>query len=230
MTIENFRTSLTSSGYHLNEIQFGQLDTYCRLLQEWNQKMNLTAITETEEVYEKHFLDCILALNDKVGGSVIDVGSGAGFPGLVWKIVRPELKVTLLEPTQKRCRFLSEVISQLDLKDIEVISKRAEDHVRERRETYDTVTARAVANMNVLSELCLPLVKVGGHFIAMKGAAGEEELQSAEKAISLLGGTVQSAEKKELNGAVRYNITIQKDRKTPDRYPRRYDQIKKKTL
>ena len=230
MTADQFITSLSSSGYTISETQLRQLERYCVLLQEWNQKMNLTAINETEEIYEKHFLDCIMALNDKVSGKVIDVGSGAGFPGMVWKIVRPELKMTLLEPTQKRCRFLNEVIRQLDLKEIEVISERAEDHVRKKREYYDTVTARAVANMNVLSELCLPLLREKGAFIAMKGAAGKEELRAAEKAISLLGGSVQVAEREELNGAVRYNITIQKVKKTPEKYPRRYDQIKKKPL
>ena len=230
MKVEDFRQTLTSMKYNLSDLQSAQLQSYCELLQEWNRKMNLTAIYETEEVYEKHFLDCICALNKEVQGSVLDVGSGAGFPGLVWKIMHPDLSVTLLEPTQKRCRFLSEVINQLHLEDIEVVNQRAEDFVKEQREAFDIVTARAVADLAVLSELCLPLLRVGGIFIAMKGSNAEEEIKRAESAIKVLGAEIEYIDNRILPFGERNNIVIRKRKETSKKYPRRYDQIKKRPL
>jgi len=230
MTKEEFVAYVTSSPFDLSQEQIEQFDEYCLLLQQWNEKMNLTAITETDEIYEKHFLDCLLSLSEEVKGRVIDVGSGAGFPGVVWKIARPELEVVLLEPTGKRVTFLNEVIRKLNLKGITTVNERAEDYVSEARESFDVVTARAVANLPVLSELCLPLVKVGGCFLAMKGAAGKEEAEAARNAIRLLGGKTEAVEHLTLNGAGRYNIRIRKEKATDLKYPRRYDRIKKKPL
>ena len=230
MTKEEFVAYVTSSPFDLSQEQIEQFDEYCLLLQQWNEKMNLTAITETDEIYEKHFLDCLLSLSEEVKGRVIDVGSGAGFPGVVWKIARPELEVVLLEPTGKRVTFLNEVIRKLNLKGITTVNKRAEDYVSEVRESFDVVTARAVANLPVLSELCLPLVKVGGCFLAMKGAAGKEEAEAARNAIRLLGGKTEAVEYLTLNGAGRYNIRIRKEKATDLKYPRRYYRIKKKPL
>ena len=230
MTIEDFNHEIESVLFPLSSEQQNRFSAYCRLIQEWNEKMNLTAITETEEVYEKHFLDCAYALSEEVTGKVLDVGSGAGFPGIVWKILKPDLEITLLEPTQKRCRFLNAVIEELQLQKIEVVSRRAEEYITERREYYDTVTARAVADLSVLSELCLPFVRKGGYFAAMKGANAEEELQRAEKAIRILGGRVKRIEEKNLPSGSRKNIMIVKEKETDRKYPRRYDQIKKRPL
>ena len=188
MRQEEFVQALQTLHIALSDTQLLQLQEYAELLKTWNEKMNLTAITEYEEVLEKHFYDCIIPLkNAYVQGSVLDVGSGAGFPGLVWKIMKPELQVTLLEPTGKRCTFLKEVISHLHLENILVVNERAEEFVVDHRESFDVVTARAVANLNVLSELCVPLVKVGGYFYALKGAKGKEEELSASKAMTILG-------------------------------------------
>lgn len=205
---------------------------YLSLLQEWNAKINLTAITETGEIIEKHFYDCILPLTVKeILGKVADVGSGAGFPGIVWKIVRPDLDITLIEPTGKRCTFLNEVISQLHLKNIRVVNERAEEHAKTNREKYDVVTARAVANMRILSELCIPLVKVNGLFIAMKGMHGAAEAQEAQHALKELGAVEEYHQETSLySGDHRVNLFCRKVKNTPVRYPRNYGQIKKKPL
>ena len=230
MTKAEFVAKATAAPFELNETQLGQLEKYCLLLQEWNEKMNLTSITGTDEVYEKHFFDCLLSLREEVKGRVVDVGSGAGFPGMVWKIARPELEVVLLEPTKKRCSFLEEVIRSLNLSNITVVNERAEDYVKREREAFDTVTARAVANLPLLSELCIPLLKTGGYFIAMKGAQGKEEASAAAHAIQVLGAEVKEMHHLALNDAERYNIVIHKIRATDKAYPRRYDRMKKKPL
>lgn len=231
MTIEEFVSCLEKENISISSRQLEQFLQYYTLLIDWNQRMNLTAITKQEEVYEKHFMDCIYALPSSLGHTVCDVGTGAGFPGIVWKIMRPEISITLLEPTNKRVLFLNEVIRQLNLKDAMTVNQRAEDYIKEKREYYDTVVARAVANLPVLSELCLPFVKVGGHFIAMKGSKAMEEYESAKKAIHILGGKLTDSQKRELSdNNVGYNLDIVKIQSTPDRYPRRYDQIKKRPL
>lgn len=208
------------------------LAQYLELLLEWNQKMNLTAIKEPAEVVEKHFYDCLLPLSTgKITGTVCDVGSGAGFPSVVWKIVDPSLDVTIVEPTGKRCLFLQEVIRSLSLTGIRVCNERAEDHVKENRERYDVVTARAVASLPVLAELCIPLVRKGGLFAAMKGAKGEEEASSAGHAMKILGAEQESLQNCQLHGGdVRINLYYRKTAKTPPQYPRSYAQIKKKPL
>ncbi len=215
------------NGIKISDHMCDQLNRYMELLIEWNQKFNLTAVTEPEEIIDRHFCDSIIPLcTFAVEGSAADVGSGAGFPGMVWKIVRPDLKITLIEPTGKRCTFLKEVIRQLELQDIQVVSERSEDHAKEHRESYDTVTARAVANLRVLSELCLPLVKKGGSFIAMKGSRGNEELQEASHALKVLGG--EAVDIREGDSGI--NLLIRKTGHTPPQYPRSYGQIKKKPL
>ena len=218
-------------GIDLNEEMLEKLDIYCQLLQEWNKKMNLTAIVETEDIYEKHFYDSILPLQYINKGKLIDVGTGAGFPGIVFKIVREDLDITLLEPIKKRCIFLEEVINQLNLKNIEVVNARAEDYVQKKRESYDYACARAVANLNILSELCIPFIKVGGIFLAMKGNKAEEEHRDAIGAIQLLGCDLHTKQSTTLsNEDIRINLFYKKEKETPNKYPRNYGAIKKKPL
>ncbi|MBR4446374.1 MAG: 16S rRNA (guanine(527)-N(7))-methyltransferase RsmG [Solobacterium sp.] len=205
---------------------------YLDLLLEWNQKMNLTAIKEPSEVVEKHFYDCLLPLSTgRITGAVCDVGSGAGFPSVVWKIADPSLDITIVEPTGKRCTFLEEVIRQLHLTGIHVVNQRAEEHVKECRERYDVVTARAVASLPVLAELCIPLVRKDGLFAAMKGAKGTEEAHQAEHAMQVLGAKIENVQECTLHtGDVRINLYYRKHARTPVQYPRNYAQIKKKPL
>ena len=231
MTEQEFLEELKKQNLNLDSVQIEQLRHYAELLKQWNEKMNLTAITAYEEVLEKHFYDCLIPLkNSYVHSRVVDVGSGAGFPGLVWKIARPDLNVTLLEPTGKRCTFLKEVISFLHLTGIQVVNQRAEDYVRVARESYDVVTARAVASLNVLSELCVPLVKEGGIFYALKGARGEQEEVEARHAMKVLGMELAEIEHYSLPSGDRTNLIYRKVRKTDPKYPRNYGQIKKKPL
>ena len=199
MNIEQFITLLEERGITLSSQQIQQYEQYYELLVEWNQKMNLTAITEKEEVYLKHFFDSITAaFYFSFHGQnfyLCDVGAGAGFPSIPIKIAFPNIHVTIVDSLNKRITFLENLAQQLQLNDVQFIHDRAETfgHVKEHREIYDIVTARAVARMSVLSELCLPLVKVGGTFIAMKGSSGKEELDSSKKAIALLGGEVRKS-------------------------------------
>ena len=219
-------------GIDLDEQKIHALKRYMELLTEWNEKINLTAIKEPAEIIEKHFYDCILPLSSGlISGRCADVGSGAGFPGLVWKIVHPDLKMVLIEPTGKRCTFLQTVIRELDLRETDVVNERSEDYVKTEREAFDTVTARAVANLSVLSELCIPLVKKGGIFAAMKGSAGEAEATEAEHAMKVLGASLKTVQKASLeNGDERVNLFYVKTAHTPPEYPRNYGRIKKKPL
>lgn len=180
----------------LSETQVEQFMKYKTLLQEWNQKMNLTAITEDREVITKHFLDCMTinkALNMSEQKTVIDIGTGAGFPGLVIKIAFPHLKVTLVDALKKRLTFLETVINELGLTDIECVHSRAEDLGKNKqyREGFDICASRAVANLAVLSEYTLPFVKVDGYLIALKGQKLDEELEQGQKAIKILGGQLE---------------------------------------
>lgn len=204
---------------------------YAKQLQAWNEKINLTAITQMDEIVEKHFYDCLLPLQKIPQNShVCDVGSGAGFPGLVFAIARDDLKLTLVEPTQKRCVFLQEMIKVLNLKNVVVKNQRAED-LKEEKESFDVVTARAVANLTILSELCIPLLKQGGYFLAMKGANGLEEVEQAQFAIQTLGCRLETDDAITLqNGDGRHNLWIKKVKPTPPQYPRNYAQMKKKPL
>ncbi|MGL4372137.1 MAG: 16S rRNA (guanine(527)-N(7))-methyltransferase RsmG, partial [Turicibacter sp.] len=173
MTPEEFYLKLKEYGVELTDTQKWQLNRYWELVVEWNEKMNLTGITEQNEVYLKHFFDSLLAflMFDKIDEckSMCDVGSGAGFPAIPVKIVYPHLKISLVDSLGKRVTFLNHVISELDLKNIKAYHSRAEEFTSKNRETFDIVTARAVARLNILSELCVPLVKMNGYFIALKG-------------------------------------------------------------
>lgn len=212
----------------LNQKQIEQFMKYKQLLLEWNQKINLTAITEDREIILKHFVDCISIvsiMSFPKGASVIDVGTGAGFPGIPLKIVCPEIQITLLDSLQKRLIFLQEVIQQLALSGVSCIHSRAEDSGKQKeyRENYDYCVSRAVANLTVLCEYCLPFVKLGGMLIAFKGPEAEQEVQQSQKAIKVLGGEVT-----EIKQVVIPNIELQhkiilikKVQQTPIQYPRK---------
>ena len=215
------------AGLEFTEKQLEQFSLYFDLLIETNKVMNLTAITEPEEVAVKHIIDSLLAYDEKIfpGKLLADVGTGAGFPGIPLKIYCPELKVVLLDSLAKRLKFLEAVIEKLGLKDISCVHLRAEDagQNKNHREKYDLVTARAVARLSVLSEYCLPLVKVGGYFIAMKGSKFKEEIFEGNTAVGILGGEIISAEEVKLPGLDdgRAIIRIRKIKKTPVKYPRK---------
>lgn len=205
-----------------------QFETYWRLLVEWNGKMNLTAITEREAVYEKHFYDSLTAafhLDLGAAGSLADIGSGAGFPSLPLKICFPHLDILIVDSLGKRIRFLEHVTSELGLNGATCLHARAEDAARmpEHRGRYDVVTARAVARLNVLSEYCLPFAKPGGLFIAMKGSDPEEEVAEAKRATAELRGKLEAvhALKLPLEQAERHLVMIRKTGPTPGRYPRK---------
>lgn len=225
------REIFLSNNIEVTDRQLQQFERYADLLIEWNEKFNLTSITGREDIYVKHFYDSILpSLYRDLKGSLADVGSGAGFPGIPLKIMYPGLEVTLIEPTGKRCTFLNEVISQLSLDKIMVVNMRSEDYARE-NVRFDFVTARAVAELNILTELCLPLVKADGHFIVMKGPKAYQELENASRAIRVLGGTVREVREIPLSSdQTRVLIDIQKTSVHDPKYPRNYSQIKKKPL
>ncbi|MBI1794667.1 MAG: 16S rRNA (guanine(527)-N(7))-methyltransferase RsmG [Chloroflexi bacterium] len=204
------------------------LITYERELLEWNQKFNLTAIRDTEAIRTKHFLDsfsCVLAWGANPPHHLIDVGTGAGFPGLPLKILYPQLKLTLVESVGKKAMFCQHIVRVLGLDSVNVIHARAEDlgHKPEHREQYDWAVARAVAGMNILVEYLLPLVKVGGTMLAQKGESGPAEAQSAEKAMKLLGGKLQQILPVNLPGVAddRFLVLVHKSAATPPKYPRK---------
>ena len=204
-----------------------KLDTYAQLLVEWNEKMNLTAITEPREIVLKHFVDSLLLLKAvelPEGASLIDVGTGAGFPSMPVKIAREDLKVTMLDSLQKRLTFLKEVNDQLGL-DCTFIHSRAEDGGKQKtlREKFDFATARAVANLRDLAEYCLPYVKVGGRFVSYKSGKLSEELTAAQKAIHVLGGEAKEPVYFQLTGTEdeRSFVCIEKGKATPKKYPRK---------
>ena len=211
-----------------------QLEEFSRLLLEKNQVMNLTAITDPDQVATLHLLDSLAVWQgaDLSGKSVIDVGTGAGFPGVPLKIAHPDIRLTLLDSLNKRVDFLREVCAALSLSDVTCVHGRAEEFAADHREQYDAAVSRAVANLRMLSELCLPLVKVGGVFLAMKSTDCEEELESAKPAIKLLGGktervidyTIPTTE------VVHRLVVIRKLSPTPAKYPRRFAQMKKQPL
>ena len=218
-------------GITLSDRQVAQFEDYASLLVEWNSFMNLTAITDFEEIVEKHFIDSLaLSLMDDVsretsGKSMIDVGTGAGFPGIPLKIVYPELEVTLLDSLNKRIKFLNEVITKLELKGITAIHGRAEEAARkhELREQFDLCVSRAVANLSTLNEYCLPFIKKGGKFISYKSGEVDEELDTATKAIKILGGKVIDKKFFALPGTdIQLSlIIINKVKETPKTSPRK---------
>ncbi|MEF9934950.1 MAG: 16S rRNA (guanine(527)-N(7))-methyltransferase RsmG [Clostridium sp.] len=224
-------------GIELSELQVKQFMTYKNLLQEWNEKINLTAITEDEAVIKKHFIDSISIIKSGVigeGASVIDVGTGAGFPGIPLKIIRPDIKLTLLDSLNKRINFLKTVCSEAGIEGVNCIHMRAEDGGRDKtlREKFDIGTARAVANMRTLSEYIMPYVKVNGHMVALKGPIGYEELDEARNAIGTLGGKAREIVTTVIPGEdISHNlIIIDKIKATESRFPRQAKQIKSKPL
>lgn len=232
MTEKELHIRAKALGITLTDTMLEKLRLDARLLLSWNEKINLTAIKTEAAVYEKHFLDSLLLLSQwDIQGQLLDVGSGAGFPGVVLAVARPDLYVTLLEPTGKRCVFLTEVKKQLQLERVTIEQARAEDFVKEKREQYDCVTARAVAPLPILAELCIPLVKVGGLFLAMKGAQGEAEADRAGEAYRRLGCDEPLRKSAVLSeSGMRVNLGARKVKKTPPLYPRPYGTIKKKPL
>ena len=209
------------------------LDQYAEILVEYNQKVNLTAITDPEGIEDKHFADSLLLANlPETAGKLVDVGTGAGFPGVVAKIFKPDLQLTLLEPTGKRVEFLKYVCAQLGLSGVEFAKERAEEAARKVwREQFDVATARGVAALPMLSEYCLPLVKVGGVFLAMKGPGAAEELAESGAALKKLGGKGSGVAEFHLPGGdVRNIIRIKKISQTPPVYPRNGGKIAKSPL
>lgn len=222
MNIEQFTAALEEKGITLSPVQLEQFETYFRMLVEWNEKMNLTSITEKEEVYLKHFYDSISAsffIDFHKVTTICDIGAGAGFPSIPLKICFPHLHVTIVDSLQKRITFLNELAKGLNLQDTTFYHDRAETfgQRKEKRESYDLVTARAVARLSVLSELCLPLVKKEGLFVALKASAADEEMQAGKKAVTVLGGEV--VEKHSfvlpLEESERNIIVIEKKKQTP---------------
>ena len=219
-----------NAGFIISQNQFDLFEEYYKLLTFYNEKFNITAITDKKEVYIKHFIDSLLGA-EFINGDFLDVGSGGGFPAIPLKIFKPELSATLLDATGKKCEFLKEVVKQLKLDKVNVIFGRAEElaHDNKFREKFDCVTARAVAGLPVLAEYCLPFVKIGGKFVAYKGDA-EQEIKDSENALKILGGKIEKTEKIDLFGNNRTIIVINKDKATDKLYPRNNSKIKKKPL
>ena len=231
MTKVEFQKACLEAGIQLNEEQMNQFEKYMQLLVEWNEKMNLTAITQEEEVWEKHIYDSIMPFSNIKFETMCDIGSGAGFPGIPVKIAFPHVHMTLVEPLQKRCLFLNEVKTQLNLDNLDILNVRAEDLAKEKRECFDVVSARAVAKLSILLELCVPFVKMDHTMVALKGKNGHEELINAQKAIDTLGVELIDEEKFMIEeDATRINLYFKKVKHTPNKYPRAYGQIKKKPL
>ena len=225
---ELLKSSAASIGVELNDTQVQQFIKYHEILVEWNSFMNLTGITKYEEVVQKHFVDSLAlckAIDVNEVNTLIDIGTGAGFPGIPLKIAYPHLKVTLLDSLQKRIKFLNEVVTQLGLEDVETIHGRAEDFAKPsmKRESYDVCVSRAVANLASLSEYCLPYVNQGGYVIPYKSGKVDEELLESKKAVFVLGGKIEEEVKFELpdSDISRSLIKIKKIAATPKKYPRK---------
>lgn len=230
MEYEEFKLKLTEKlsciNVQLPESKIRDFYTYMEMLIEWNKKINLTAIVEGDEVIDKHFVDSLtISQYIEDNTNIIDVGTGAGFPGIPLKIVRDSLKIDLLDSLNKRVNFLNEVISKLQLEKITAIHSRAEDEAskKEKRESYDIAVSRAVANLPVLLEYLLPFVKLGGKCICMKGINIEEEINNSKKALEELGGEIEEIKKLQLpnTDATRNIIIVRKIANTPKKYPRK---------
>jgi 16S rRNA (guanine527-N7)-methyltransferase len=231
MTYEELEKALAPKVI-LSEAMIAQLKAYAALLKEWNEKMNLTAISEESEVIEKHFYDCLIPAKafSFEGKSICDLGTGAGFPGLVLAIAFPTSQITLVDATLKKVHFLEEVIKSLGLKNVKIVNGRAESYSA--RESFDIVTARAVAPLPELLEISVALVKVGGIFLAMKGSKGKEELAASKHAIEALHLNVDKIDEDSLpsGDGARVNIFFKKNHKTESQFPRSWSEIEKKPL
>lgn len=227
--VKDYIKLFTDNKIELSEKQIWQFNRYYELLVEWNEKINLTAITEKEMVYYKHFLDSLSLRNiiDNTEITLLDVGSGAGFPSLPMKILFPNIKVTIIDALQKRINFLNLLCNELDIK-AELIHGRAEEFAK--KNTFDYVTARAVANLNMLSELCIPFVKKGGYFISMKGPKYKEEVENCINAFDILGAKLSSTVSYTILGEEKTLLMIEKVNETSDKYPRKFSKIKNKPL
>lgn len=231
MNREEFITAVKELGISITDKQLEQLNKYYKALVEWNKKINLTSITEEKDVYLKHFYDSLTLFKEydlTKDVSLCDVGTGAGFPGIVLKIVFPNLKITLVDSLQKRLKFLDYVIKLLDLKDVELVHERMEDYSKQNEEKFDIITSRAVAKTKILVEISFKALKISGHLILMKSSF-EEELSDAEKIIKDIGGEVINVNtfKLPIESSERALINIKKVRKTEAKYPRSIDKIKK---
>lgn len=230
-----FRNSMNSIGIELMDSQLNAFETYYDMLIDRNKVMNLTAITEFDEVMDKHFLDSVYLFRSiklEADYKLIDIGTGAGFPGIPLKIVFPELKITLLDSLNKRVGFLNDVIEELNLNDIEAIHGRAEDIARNKayRASYDIAVSRAVANLSTLSEYCLPFVKIGGKFVSYKSGDCADEVDNAKAAIHLLGGKINKIDEFSYSNNSRSFIVIDKVMNTSNKYPRKAGLPSKKPL
>ena len=224
--IEKMQEKSMDLGVRFLVEQAEQFFDYMNLLIEWNEKINLTAITDPEEIILKHFIDSITILKEIEDNSkIVDVGTGAGFPGIPLSIMNPSLKITLVDSLNKRLIFLQEVVNKLGLKNIEIVHARAEEFGQNKkyREKFDISTSRAVANLSTLSEYLIPLVKVGGKVISMKASEAQEEINDAKKAIEVLGGSIEKVEEFNLpqSDIGRTVIIIRKNKQTPNKYPRK---------
>ena len=233
MKKDEFYKEIEKLGISITPNMKQQLEEYANFLLEYNEHTNLTAIKTKEEVYLKHFYDSLTLtkIANLENGSLLDVGTGAGFPGLVLAIIFPNLDVTLLDSNNKKITFLKECITRLQIKNAHTVYSRAEDYTKIHRESFDFVTSRAVAELRILLELNIPAVKVNGLFLAMKGNI-ETELQSSLKTMQILGCSILEKQEFTLpyNGGVRTLLSIKKEKATDLKYPRTYDKIKKKAL
>lgn len=234
MNKKDFIKELEKLNIHLTDIQLKELDEYYKMLIEYNEKVNLTRITEEKDVYLKHFYDSltlIKAVDLTKDITLCDIGTGAGFPGIVLKICFPQLKVTLVETLQKRVRFLYLVKEKLNLRDLFICKERAEIFSRNNRDKYDVVTSRAMARLNILNEMCIPLLKVNGYFIPMKGSI-EGELEEAENSIKVMNSKLEKIINFTLpiENSVRNLVVIKKIDYNNSKYPRKFDEIKKYPL
>ena len=230
MKENEFIKELEKLNIFLNEEQLLKLDKFYELLISWNEKINLTRIVSKDDVYLKHFYDSLTLIKEidlTKDLTLCDVGTGAGFPGIVLKIVFPNLKITLIDALQKRINYLNEIIKELELNDIIAVHARSEDYARSNYEKFDIVTARAVANLRVLSEICIPLVKVNGYFVAMK-ASVLDEIKESESILKSLNSTIINVNNFTLpyENSQRNLVKIQKNDKTSHKYPRKFDKIK----
>lgn len=237
MTPEEFYQTLAAKGIQLSEKQKKQFQDYFRLLVEWNEKINLTAITDLEGVYLKHFYDSLAPILEGLipnqAIKLLDIGAGAGFPSLPMKIVFPQLEVTIIDSLNKRINFLNLLADELELEGVSFYHGRAEDFGQDKafRASFDLVTARAVARMQILSELTIPFLKVGGQLLALKASQANEELDQAKNALNLLFSKVTDNLAYELpNGDPRYMTVVQKKKETPNKYPRKAGMPNKRPL